>query len=152
MSFTMQGPPAVPTARRDVGRNLNSTRSLRVLIVEDDSLIALFLELLLQELGHDVVGVARSGSTAIEAAGEHRPDLVLMDVRLAGHRDGAEVAAEIRWRFGIPAIFMTAQSDLHGLRHARAARPIDHLVKPVSEQAFKNAMQRAAGMLGAGSS
>ena len=98
------------------------------------------------------IGHLCNPKTLIEAAGEHRPDLVLMDVRLAGHRDGAEVAAEIRWRFGIPAIFMTAQNDLHGQKHAQAARPIDHLVKPVSEQVFKNAMQRAAGMLGAGSS
>ena len=151
MSFTMQGHPAAPGERRGVGRNSNSTVSLRVLIVEDDPLIALFLELLPQELGHEVVGAANRGSTAIEAAREHRPDLVLVDMRLAGGRDGAEIAAEIRSRFGIPAIFMTAQSHLHNRERARSARPIDHLVKPVSEHDFKNAMQRAAGMLAASS-
>jgi CheY-like chemotaxis protein len=150
MSFSMQGHPAAPAERRGVGRNWNSTRSLRVLIVEDDPLIALHLELLLRELGHIVVGAASRGSTAIEAAREHRPDLVLMDMRLAGRRDGAEIAAEIRSRYGIPVIFMTAQSDPHSRERAWSARPIDHLVKPVSEHAFKNAMQRAARLLATG--
>src|SRR3546814_9193178 len=112
-------PGASPEAEGETLRE-GEAKALRLMIVEDDAIGALFLEQLLQDLGHEVCAVADSAASAVAAAGEARPDFVLMDVRLAQGSDGIEAAHEINDRFGIGSVFLTAHSDAATLRRARA--------------------------------
>lgn len=113
------------------------TRSLRVLIVEDEFFISLHTKQLLQLLGHVVVGIAVSADQAVNIAEEKRPDVVLMDIRLNGSRDGIEAADQIRKRLGIGSIFVTANTDPQTRQRALAIRPLGFLEKPLTEQRLK---------------
>lgn len=110
----------------------------RVLIVEDEYFVALASEDALLEAGFGVVGVAATVEDAVAMAGAERPDLVLMDVRLAPPgtaRDGIDAAAEILARYGIPSLFATAHADPGTrLRGERAAQPLGWLSKPYSPE------------------
>jgi two-component system, response regulator PdtaR len=112
-------------------------RSLRVLIVEDEFFISLHTKQLLLVLGHVVVGIAVSADQAIHFAEQEHPDVVLMDIRLNGSRDGIEAADEIRKRFGIGSIFVTANTDLQTRQRALASQPLGFLEKPLTEQRLK---------------
>jgi two-component system, response regulator PdtaR len=112
-------------------------RSLRVLIVEDEFFISLHTEQLLQVLGHEVVGIAVSADQAIHFAEQKRPDVVLMDIRLNGSRDGIEAADEIRTRLGIGSIFVTANTDPQTRERALASQPLGFLEKPLTEHRLK---------------
>ena len=123
-------------------------RSLRILIVEDEAISALCFEEAAQGLGHVVVETADTGKRAVAAAEQHRPDLVLMDVRLRDGTDGIEAANAIRERWGIPSIFVTANSDPVTLARTKTARPlIDPLIKPVSPTLIRCALDHAAELL-----
>jgi two-component system, response regulator PdtaR len=106
---------------------------LRVLIVDDHQLLAVGLEVLLTQLGHTVVETVGTGEEAIVAAERHRPDLVLMDIRLEGDMDGIEAAKEIRSRFGIRSVFFTGQTDSKTRELAAEAEPIAFLDKTTSK-------------------
>jgi CheY-like chemotaxis protein len=88
-------------------------RALRILIVEDEMFVAMDAEAILTEAGHQVVGIAPSADDAVSSAAHLGPDVVLMDVRLQGQRDGIEAAAEIRSRFGLPVIFVRKRRSGH---------------------------------------
>ena len=103
----------------------------RVLVVEDEYFVALDAENALDSAGFEVVGVAATAEEAVEIARAERPDLVLMDIRLAGVRDGIDAAAEIRSDLGIPSLFATAHSDAATrARGEGAAAPVGWLTKP----------------------
>ncbi len=107
----------------------------RVLIVEDEYLVAIASEDALAAAGFAVVRVVDTAESAVAAAEAHRPDIVLMDIHLAGARDGVDAAAEIMARFGIPSVFATAHSDLGmRVRGERAARPVGWLAKPFTAE------------------
>jgi len=127
--------------QQDDGQDLE-TRSLRVLIVEDEFFISLHTKGLLQALGHVVVAVAVSADQAVSLAGREKPDVVLMDIRLAGSRDGIEAAEDIRSRFGIGSIFVTANTDPHTRQRAEAIRPLGILEKPLTEQRLRLGLAR----------
>lgn len=84
---------------------------MKVLIVEDEILIAMDSETLVKALGHQVVGIATSASEAVSQAATHRPDVALMDIRLSGGRDGEEAACEMHARQGLRCIFLSANLD-----------------------------------------
>ena len=127
--------------QQDDGQDLE-TRSLRVLIVEDEFFISLHTKGLLQALGHVVVAVAVSADQAVSLAGREKPDVVLMDIRLAGLRDGIDAAEDIRRQFGIGSIFVTANTDPHTRQRAEAIRPLGILEKPLTEQRLKLGLAR----------
>lgn len=103
----------------------------RVLIVEDEYFVALSIEETLSDAGFVVVGMAATAEQAIAMAAAERPDIVLMDIRLGGARDGIDAAAQILERFGIPSILATAQADPGTRRRGeQAARPIGWVFKP----------------------
>jgi CheY-like chemotaxis protein len=103
----------------------------RILIVEDEYFVALVSEDALSAAGFVVVGIAATAEEAIAAAGSEQPDVVLMDIRLAGQRDGIDAAAEIFERYGIPSVFATAQADAGTrARGENAASPLGWLLKP----------------------
>lgn len=112
-------------------------RSLRVLIVEDEFFISLHTKGLLHALGHVAVAVAVSSDQAVALAERERPDVVLMDIRLNGPRDGIDAADEIRRRFGIGSLFVTANTDPETRRRAAAVQPLGFLEKPLTEQRLR---------------
>jgi two-component system, response regulator PdtaR len=112
-------------------------RSLRILIVEDEFFISLHIKELVQGLGHVVVAIAVSADQAVSIAETEQPDVVLMDIRLTGSRDGIDAADEIRRRFGIGSIFVTANTDAETRQRAQAVQPLGFLEKPVTEQRLR---------------
>ena len=83
----------------------------RILIVEDEHIVAIGIKRMLKGLGYTVTGVASSGEDAISKAESTFPDLVLMDIMLKGELDGVEAAKEIKERFDVPVVYLTAYSD-----------------------------------------
>ena len=120
-------------------------RTGRVMIVEDDWLLAADLEMQLHDLGYDVVANVVSGEEALSRAPDVRPDVVIMDVRLAGKMKGTEAARDLRERFQIPTIFLTAYADLETLSAARAAAPYAFVAKPHHATELNFALQLALG-------
>jgi len=120
----------------------NSHHPNRVLIVEDEFLIAMTAEDSLCDAGIEVIGVAATCEEAIALA-EQMPDLVLMDIRLASARDGIEAAIEIRRRFGIPSLFTSANHDDATMNRAEPAEPQGWLPKPYSPEALVCATRAA---------
>lgn len=101
-----------------------------ILIVEDEAIVALDLRLQLQDLGYQVVGVAASAAEAVAAVREHRPSLVLMDVRLQGPGDGIQAAEQIQRDQPTPVIFLTSHSDADTVQRAARTAPYGYLTKP----------------------
>ena len=115
----------------------------RVLIVEDESLLCMVLEDALIDAGYTVVGLARTAREAVALAAEHEPDLVLMDINLAGAVDGIAAAAQILERTGIRCLMATAQTDEATRRRAAAVRPLGWLAKPYDEDDMLRAVALA---------
>lgn len=104
----------------------------RVLVVEDDFLVAGELEHWLLRAGFEVVGPAATADEAIRLAREAKPDVVVMDIRLAGARDGVDAAIEIYQSLGIRSIFATAHSDARTMARGQDANPLAWIAKPYS--------------------
>jgi DNA-binding NarL/FixJ family response regulator len=100
--------------------------------VEDDFFVATALENDLQEAGYEVVGTAATAEEAIKMAAERAPDLAIMDIRLAGSKDGIEAAIEILSLYRVPSIFATAHGDVETRSRAEKARPLGWVNKPYS--------------------
>jgi DNA-binding NarL/FixJ family response regulator len=115
----------------------------KILIVEDDSIIALTIEGRLKEFGYNVVGRAATGSDAIKKALELRPDLVLMDIHLKGPVDGIETAETIYGIHNIPVVYLTAFSDEATLERAQKTSPFGYIVKPFSDRTLKTTLRLA---------
>lgn len=106
----------------------------RILIVEDEKIIALDLQRRLERFGYSVVGMASDGAEAVAAAREGRPDIILMDIMLAGAMDGIEAAKQVRAELGIPVIFLTAYTDERTLDRAKEVEPFGYILKPFKER------------------
>jgi diguanylate cyclase (GGDEF)-like protein/PAS domain S-box-containing protein len=105
-----------------------------ILIVEDEKIIALDLQRRLERFGYSVIGMASDGQEAISLARERRPDIILMDIMLAGGLDGIEPAKQIRAQLGIPVIFLTAYTDEKTLERAKEVEPFGYILKPFKER------------------
>jgi PAS domain S-box-containing protein len=106
----------------------------QILVVEDESIVAEHIRKSLQSLGYSVPSVASSGEKAIKMVEEKSPDLVLMDIVLHGEMDGIEAAKEIRSRFNIPVVYLTAYSDEKILKRAKITEPFGYIIKPFTER------------------
>jgi serine/threonine protein kinase/TolB-like protein/CheY-like chemotaxis protein len=115
----------------------------RILIAEDESLIAEELRERTERMGLTVTDVVRSGEEAIARAAETLPDLVLMDIQLKGRVDGTAAASAIRECFDIPVIYLTALSDDVTVERAEKTFPLGYLLKPVTEKALQIAVKTA---------
>ncbi len=102
----------------------------KILIVEDESIVALNIKNRLEELGYAVVAMLNSGEAALQVVANNRPDLVLMDIKLKGTVDGIEAAALIRSRFQIPVVYLTAYSDEETVDRAKFTEPYGYILKP----------------------
>jgi two-component system, response regulator PdtaR len=115
----------------------------RVLIVEDDFLVASDMEIGLKEAGIEVAGVASSAEEAVELAKTERPALAIMDIRLAGKRDGIDAALELFATLGIRCVFATAHHDERTRTRAQPARPLAWVPKPYAIASLVEAVRSA---------
>jgi DNA-binding response OmpR family regulator len=103
----------------------------KVLIVEDDLILNLLYESYLERLGFDTEGELVYGKTAIEAAKNINPDLIIMDISLEGDIDGIEAMLEIRKFSEVPVIYITGNSDPYHVERAKKTNYLDYLTKPI---------------------
>ncbi|MBI4014758.1 MAG: response regulator [Candidatus Aenigmarchaeota archaeon] len=114
-----------------------------ILIVEDEKIVAQDLELTLKGLGYSIAGTADTGEEAVEKAGESKPDIVLMDIKLKGKMDGLEAAKKISDKYEIPVVFLTAYLDSKKLQKAAHAKAFGYIVKPFEEKNLRTTIQMA---------
>ncbi len=115
----------------------------KLLIVEDEEIVAFDIESTLKSLGYEVLAVVASGEEAIAFAAKIHPDLVLMDIMLKGSIDGIQAAEEINKHFNIPVIYLTAYGDISTLDRAKITQPFGFLVKPFEERELYTAIEIA---------
>jgi PAS domain S-box-containing protein len=115
----------------------------RVLVVEDEAIVAMDISVMLRGLGYEVLGPAATGAEALEFAVRSRPDLVLMDIMLRGGMDGVEAARRIREETGAPVVYLTAYADESTLRRAKVAEPLGYLLKPFEERELRTTIETA---------
>jgi PAS domain S-box-containing protein len=115
----------------------------RILIVEDETIVAMDIAATLRRLQYEVVGMVGTGAAAIESAQSKKPDLILMDIRLKGAMDGIEAASIIQRQNPTPIVFLTAHADVDTLERAKAASPYGYLVKPFDESALHRTLEIA---------
>lgn len=115
----------------------------RILIVEDEQIVAEDLKNSLENLGYEVAGMISSGEEAVNIATEASPDIVLMDIKLPGGLDGIETALQIRRQHRLPIIFLTAFSDDKTLDSAKLAEPYGYIIKPFEEKSLRSTLEMA---------
>lgn len=113
----------------------------RILIVEDEAVIALDMAEHLRAAGYEVVGIAASGERAIELAAETKPDLIMMDIVIKGVMDGVDAARVIHERSDVPIIFLTAYGDKETLDRAKLVGPSSYLLKPFRPSALRTSVE-----------
>jgi PAS domain S-box-containing protein len=117
--------------------------SAKILIVEDENIVAMDIAATLRRLGYEVLGTAARGEQAVELAGQLTPDLVLMDIMLAGPMDGVQAAAAIRARRDVPVVFLTAYTDDRSIARATQTEPYGFIVKPYHDRDLRSAVEVA---------
>jgi len=115
----------------------------KILIVEDEAIIAMEVESQLQGLGYNVTSIVDTGEKAIAKAKTDKPDLILMDIRIKGEMDGIDTAEAIRNQFGIPVIFSTAYLDQERIERAKITMPFGYVLKPIQERDLKVTLEMA---------
>jgi two-component system, response regulator PdtaR len=136
----LHGPRSGLSRRRDwtaapderLGSEAQRRVADRILIIEDDLLIASEMEAALSDAGFEVVGMVTTGEEALDLAARERPDLAVVDIRLAGTRDGVDTAIALFRSHGIRCIFASAYSDDEARRRAAPSAPLGWLQKPYS--------------------
>jgi two-component system, cell cycle sensor histidine kinase and response regulator CckA len=115
----------------------------RILIAEDDAILALRIRKTIESMGYEVAGLAATGEDAVRMADELRPDVALMDVRLRGEMTGVAAAASIHDQAGTPVIFVTAYSDGALIEQAARTGPYAYLTKPIRERELHASIETA---------
>jgi PAS domain S-box-containing protein len=116
---------------------------VNILIVEDEAVTSMDIRKSLLELGYSVSAIATTGELAVKKAGELHPDLILMDIMLAGKMNGIEAAEEIKKQYRIPVVYLTAYSDDNFLAKAKLTEPFGYILKPFRELELKTTIEMA---------
>lgn len=116
---------------------------IRILIVEDEGLIARDIEDMVRSVGYEICGIAGTGEEAVEKAETTHPDLILMDIILRGEMDGVEAAEKIREESSIPVIYLTAHTDDDTLQRAKLTEPLGYTLKPVEQKELITVIEMA---------
>ncbi len=117
--------------------------SARILVVEDEAIVALDLRKRLSSLGYEIIDVTARGENAVEIARKHRPDLTLMDIRLRGEMDGIKAADIIRTELNLPVVYLTAHADDATVARARLTEPFGYILKPFDERELRTVIEMA---------
>lgn len=115
----------------------------RILVVEDEAIVAYDIRNRLESLGYAVVGIAHDHTSALRLAEQERPALVLMDIRLGDALDGIDAAETIREQFGIPSVYLTAYADEPTLQRAKITEPYGYILKPFGDRELHAAIEVA---------
>jgi len=115
---------------------------LKILIVEDEVIIAMRFEVFFSRRGYQVVDLVSSGEEAIKAAIKEKPDLILMDINLKGMMSGIEAATKITAEDNIPIIFMTGYSDENLRMEADKVNPLGYFMKPIDMNEVLDAIKK----------
>lgn len=118
-------------------------KETRILLVEDEAIVARDLVERLKGLGYSVAGTAASGQEALELAGTTHPSLVFMDITIQGPMDGVETATEMGSRMDVPIIFLTAHTDTGTMQRAKGASPYGYLIKPLDDREILGTVEMA---------
>jgi two-component SAPR family response regulator len=132
-----------PLEEKSVPDQSGVIAAARILIVEDEFILAKDLGRALKNLGCEIVGRASSAEEAIRIVEESKPDLVLMDIELAGEMDGIDAANEIRSRLGAAVIYLTAHQEKDLLDRAKLTAPHAYLIKPVARHQLERTVEMA---------
>jgi two-component system, response regulator PdtaR len=116
---------------------------MRILIIEDEWIIAYDLNLILKSLGCDVVGTADNGNDAVRITQQLKPDVIFMDIKLKGLISGIDAAEIIMQRYGIPVIYVTAYYDADTMQRALSTNPVAYINKPFTEVELENVLNTA---------
>lgn len=114
-----------------------------IMVVEDEIIVAKSIQERLDKLGYSVSTIVDSGEEAIKKAGETKPDLILMDIKLSGNIDGITAAEQIRHRFDIPVLYLTAYGDNETLQRAKITEPYGYILKPLEERELQSNIEIA---------
>ncbi len=114
--------------------NTPRPRPAKILIVEDELILATTLKEILESLGYTVTGIAASFEDTLDQVMQNLPDLVLMDIRLPGPRDGIDAATLLEEALQIPVLYLTGYADRDTLKRVYASRPYGYLRKPVTQE------------------
>jgi class 3 adenylate cyclase/CheY-like chemotaxis protein len=116
---------------------------VKILIAEDEKIIALDIKKTLQRLGYNVLGMVNNGPQALNFLQTTRPDLILMDIMLKGELSGIETASIINQEYGVPFVYLTALTDDETLNKAKITEPFGYVVKPFNERGLHSAIEMA---------
>lgn len=116
---------------------------MKILIVEDERISAEDIKTTLEKFDYKVCGIVSDGKSAIEKAGKLKPDIIIMDILLAGDIDGIDAANEIRSRYGIPVVFLTAYADEKILDRAKITEAYGYILKPFDEKELHSIIEMA---------
>jgi DNA-binding NarL/FixJ family response regulator len=125
----------------DVGKR--PPKPAHILIVEDDHLVASEMEDALLDAGFDVAGVASSADEVLQLAADHKPQLVVMDIRLNGKRDGVDAAIDLFSLYGIRCVFATAHQAADTRKRAEPAKPLAWIAKPYTMASLIEVVRKA---------
>ncbi len=115
----------------------------RILVVEDESIVAKDIQKTLEKLGYEVPATASSAASAYEKLEQIEPDLVFLDIKLKGEEDGIHIAGHIKEKYNIPVIFLTSYVDQETLDRAKVTEPYGYIVKPFNESDLKTTVEMA---------
>ncbi|MGB3078309.1 MAG: response regulator [Saprospiraceae bacterium] len=116
---------------------------IKILIVEDELIIAEDMSNILEQMGYQVHGIAMDADEAIACLENEKPDLILLDINLGGKKDGIDLAAIINEKFDVPFIFTTSYTDPATIDRAKVVKPINYLVKPFKPEQLYTAIEIA---------
>jgi len=115
----------------------------KILVVEDEAIVAKDIEVCLEKIGYNVMGTYSKGEKVIPAIEKEQPDLVLMDIMLAGEMTGIDVSTKIQENFDIPVVFLTAYADEKTISKAKVTEPYGYVIKPFKEIDLRTSIEMA---------
>lgn len=115
----------------------------KILVVEDEAIVAKDISVCLKKIGYEVLGTLSKGEKVVPKINEDKPDLVLMDIMLAGTMTGIDVSKKIKEEFDIPVVFLTAYADEKTISKAKVTEPYGYVIKPFKEIDLRTSIEMA---------
>ena len=139
----MESPVIFPFQIHSIHNEYNMKKSIKILLVEDEAVTAMWLDKEFKRAGYNVFKWVVTGEEAVKSAEQDHPDLIAMDIRLGGKVDGIEIARQISSRFNIRILFITGYQNQDFINRAKALNPIGYFIKPLDFAKIKTAIDSA---------